>query len=250
MKHALRDALQKISEQKIVPEPKWKFLTKKYALWFLFGTLVFLGSASFSITYDAISQLDWDVYRFVHESSVLYTLSLVPYFWILSIGILLFFAFVDLRKTENGYRYGIGKLSIASIGGVLILGFFFVGIGWGGKWNDLLMKEIPYYQNHLTVTKEAQWMQPDRGLLAGTVQKREDQKIFLTDLSGNSWNVLLTSDTIVRPAVLLQSGERVKIIGSKGSGQNFQAQEIRPWIGRGMMNGNGRMSGGGMMRGE
>lgn len=250
MKHALRDALQKISEQKIVPEPKWRFLSKKYALWCIFGVLVFLGAASLAIAYDAISQLDWDVYRFVRESSVVYALSLVPYFWLVSIGTLLLFAFINLRNTENGYRYGMGKIALASIGGVLILGSVFVWLGWGGQWNAVLMNDVPYYQKHLTVTKEVQWMRPDQGLLAGTIQSVSGDSVVLTDLLGASWDIKLAKETIVRPAVSLQSGEKIKIIGTKKGEGVFEAQEIRPWTGRGMMNGGGRMNGGGTARGE
>lgn len=247
MKDLIKETIEKIKDQGITPEPRWKFLVKKYGMWAGFGVIVLLGAISFSIAFDLLSQLDWDLYRFAHQSAVLYSLSLLPYFWIVIVGILLALAFLDLQKTETGYRYGWLKVSLASIGGIVVVGFVFFLIDLGGKSNTLLVKDIPYYGQHMMMTKEKQWMQPDNGFLSGTLIAINDEKLEINDLNGQKWNVILDDKTLIRPVVNIAKGEIIKIIGLKKDINTFQATEIRPWMGPGMMNGSGIGRSSGMM---
>ncbi len=247
MKDLIKETIEKIKDQGIAPEPRWKYLVKKYGMWAVFGVIILLGAISFSIAFNLLSQLDWDLYRFAHQSAVLYSLSLLPYFWIVTIGILLALAFFDLRKTETGYKYSWLKMSLVSIGGIIVIGFVFFLIGLGGKLNAFLIKDIPYYGQHMMMTKESQWMQPNSGFLSGTLTIISNGKLEINDLNGQKWNVILDEKTLIRPAVNIAKGEMIKIIGSKKDANNFEALEIRPWMGQGMMNGSGAGRSSGMM---
>lgn len=245
MKDLIKETVSKIKRQGIIPEPRWKYLLKKYVLWGLFLAVVIMGAISLSIAVETLGQLDWDLYRFAHQSALSYSLTLLPYFWIIIIGIFLALAFFDLRKTETGYRYGWLKMSLISIGGIIAVGFLFFLVGLGGKFNTLLARDVSYYGKHLMMTKEKQWMQPHSGFLSGTLTVVSGDRLEIIDLNGQKWNVILDEKTIVRPTVRLARGEMIKIIGAKKDVDNFQAIEIRPWMGRGMMmNGSGR----GMMK--
>ena len=247
MKDLIKETIEKIKDQGIAPEPRWKYLVKKYAIWAGFGVVILLGAISFSIAFDLLSQLDWDLYRFAHQSAVLYSLSLLPYFWIVIIGVLLVLAFFDLRKTETGYKYGWLKMSLASIGGIVAVGFVFFLVGLSGKFNALLVRDIPYYGQHMMMTKEKQWMQPDNGFLSGTLTAVYDGKLEISDLNGQNWNVILDNKTLIRPAVNIAKGEMIKIIGLIKDANTFQATELRPWMGQGMMNASGIGRSSGMM---
>lgn len=253
MKDLIKDTVAKIKKQGIAPEPRWRYLLKKYGLWSLFLAVIFLGASSLSIAFEMLWQLDWDLYRFAHQSALIYSLKLIPYFWIILIGAFLVLAFFDLRKTETGYRFGWLKMSVVSIGGIIALSFVFSSVGLGEKLNTILAKDMPYYGRHMMMTKEKQWMQPENGFLAGTLTVIADKELEIIDLNGRKWKVFLDEKTFIRPAAKLAKGEMVKIIGYEGVGNNagnspsyFQAIEIRPWMGPGMMGGSGR----GMMRGN
>ena len=270
MKDLIKETIEKIKDRGIAPEPRWKYLVRKYGMWAIFGVIILLGASSFSIAFNLLSQLDWDLYRFAHQGAVLYSLSLLPYFWIVIIAILLALAFFDLRKTETGYKYGWLKMSLALIGGIIAIGFIFFLIGLGGKFNEFLIKDIPYYGQHMMMTKESQWSKPNSGLLSGTLTAISDDKLEINDLNGQKWNIVLDEKTLIRPAVNMAKGEIIKIIGLKkdkvnaegresalGYVNTFQAIEIRPWMGQGMMNGSGRSNammnnggGRGMMNGN
>lgn len=246
MKDLIKETVGKIKERKIRPQPRWKYLLKKYGVWFAFGVMVVMGAISFSVAFDLLSQLDWDLHRFLNRSAIIYSLSLLPYFWLILIGAFLMLAFFDLRKTETGYRYSWLKISLVSIGGIFALGFVFFLIGLGGQFNNVLVKDIPYYGKHMIMTKQSQWMQPSRGFLAGSLNTISNNKLEVTDLDGNKWNIILDEKTLIRPAVNMRQGERIKIIGIRKDVNNFQAIEIRPWMGQGMMNGLVKGKGGGM----
>lgn len=253
MENLISKTIGEIKKQKIVPVPRWKYLMKKYAIWAVFAGTIFFGAISFSIAFDMLRQLDWDLYRFVHQSALVYSLTLVPYFWIVCIAIFLALAFFDLRKTETGYRYGWFKISLASISGIIIAGAMLSLSGVGNEVNLILKKDIPYYGQHMIMTKEKQWMQPDSGFLAGTLTNISSDKLEIVDLAGQKWNVLLDEQTLIRPAVSFKQGEMIKIIGSKVDKNNFRAIEIRPWMGQGISNGSGvgrgmGNGGAGMMR--
>jgi len=252
MKDLIEKTLREIKKQKIKPAPRWQYLLRKYALWLGFGAMIFLGAISFSVAFEMLNQLDWDLYRFAHQSAILYLLSLLPYFWLIFIGIFLVLAFFDLRKTETGYKYGWLKMSVLSIGGIILLGWFFSLVGLGGKLNTILAKDLPYYGQHLMVTKESQWMNPEKGFLAGTIVLSSESNLQFADLNGKSWNVSLSKETLIRPMANMSQGQMIKIIGTKADSSNFVAIEVRPWMGSGMGAGqrNGMGTGGGGMRGN
>ena len=259
MKSIIDGTIARIKTQGIVPEPRWKYLMKKYGIWSIFFLVVLLGSISFSVAFDMLRQLDWDLYRFSHQSAFLYSFSLLPYFWIAVIAIFLALSFLDLRKTESGYRYGWLKMSLIPIGIMIMTGLLFSSFGIGEKLNARIAKDVPYYGQHMMMTKEMQWMQPDKGFLSGSLATVYTNKLEIIDLNGKAWNIILDEKTLIKPATVIEQGEAIKVIGTKKDADNFHAVEIRPWMGQGMMGSSAEQdrgdrmmngSGGGRMKGK
>jgi hypothetical protein len=249
MENFIQDTIEKIKKQKISPEPKWKYLAKKYFLWFLFAFVVILTAISFSAAFDNASNLDWDLYRFTRQNMAVYFLSIIPYFWIILVALFLIAAFFEIRKTETGYRYSWFKIFSITLGGIGIFVILISSFGLGAKLNSKLAKEVPFYSQHMLVTKESQWMQPEKGFLAGTITSVSGNNLEIDDLNGKDWNIQTDEKTLIRPSVDVSQKEVIKIIGTKQDANNFKADEIRPWTGNGIGKGaNGR--GGGMMRGK
>lgn len=245
MKNLIQETIEKIKEKNIIPESRWKYLLKKYALWVLFGIVVMLASISFLAAYENTRSLDWDLYRFMHQNIFMYIFSILPYFWIILIVVFLAATFFEIRKTENGYRYGWLKIFGIIAGSILAFSIFLSLFGAGGRFHSTLSNNFPYYGRHMVVTKESQWMRPEKGFLAGTITSVSGSKLSLKDLNGENWKVQIEKEALIFPAVDVSRGEIVKIIGKKQDGKNFQANEIRPWTGKGM---RGRGFGNGMMR--
>lgn len=246
MKNLIQDTLEKIKAQKIAPAPRWKYLVREYGLWGALILVIVLSAAALSVAHYSLVSLDWDLYPFLQQSFLRYAFSIFPFFWVIILGLFFLLAFFDLRRTATGYRFNWVQLALIIGGSVLVLGLGMSWVGWGGKLNGRLAKDIPYYGRHMMVMREAQWMQPERGLLAGTIERVTQDALVLIDLEGKKWEIEMNQGVVVRPAVNLSIGEMVKIIGTKKEKNVFKAGEIRPWIGRGMMPGGGRgMMGGG-----
>ena len=264
MKNLIEDTISKIKQQHIAPEPKWKYLTRKYALWALFCLVAVFGAMSLSAAFYLLSSLDWDLYRFMHQNIFSYSLSIFPYFWTAIIGAFIWIAFFDIRKTETGYRLSWLRIALIAIGSTILIGALMSYFGFGKSINDAMVRDMPYYAQHMMVTKESQWSQPEEGLLSGTIIAKTQNELTLTDLQGKKWIIQLNEKTLVRPRADVSVGQMIKIIGKVLGADNFAADEIRPWIGmgQGMMGsyglsgaGNGRSgsmmnnsSGSGMMR--
>jgi hypothetical protein len=244
MKKLIQDTIKKIENQHITPDPRWKHLIKKYGLWFLFAIILIFGAISLSMAFDNYNSLDQDLYPFMHQGRLMYLLSILPYFWIILMAIFLTAAFFGIRKTETGYRYSWPKILLMIVGGIAIFGILMSLFDFGGRFNSRLTKEVPFYSQHMVVTKESQWMQPAKGFLAGTIISVSGKKLEIKDLNDENWNVSIDGGTLVKPSANISSKEIIKIIGKDLGDHNFKAQEIRPWQGKGMMNGANSSPGG------
>lgn len=234
MEKLIAETIGKIKKENIKPEPRWRYLAKKYSAWLSFFAIALVGAAALSTAYFLVSQLDWDLYPATHRRPVFYFLSLLPYLWIILLMILAFLAFFNLRKTENGYRYNFSKIALSVLGCLFVFGLLMVFSGFGEKINGTMARGFPGY-GKLVTTKEAQWSQPEKGLLAGTIKSISEKSIDLEDLEGKEWQVAYGGETIICPSVNLESGKMIKAIGREESSQTFQANEIRPWQGKGKM---------------
>lgn len=243
MKNLIQETIAKIEKNHLTPEPRWKYWLKKYGIWLLFAMGVVLTAVSLMVAFDNANNLDWDLYRFGQQNRLAYIFSILPYFWIILIGIFLATAFWEIRKTETGYRYSWAKILLITLGSVAILGIIIFLFGFGNKLNTKLSKEVPFYGRHMVVTREAQWMKPEKGLLAGTIISISKNELKIQDLKGKKWNVLVDDKTFIKSAVNLTQNEMIKIIGEEIAENNFKAQEIRPWEGKGMGNGGGNRKG-------
>lgn len=260
MKNLIRNTIEKIKKQHLAPEPKWKYLIRKYGVWALFVLVVIFGASSLSAAYYVLTSLDWDLYRFMHQNLFSYSVSIFPYFWAILIGIFMIAAFFDIRRTETGYRFSLLKILLITVGSIIVIGMVMSLLGVGLRVSTMMTDRVPFYGQHMMVTKETQWNNPAEGFLSGTIVSISGNFLALKDLQGKTWNIKLDEETLIRPRANISEGQMIKIIGKQLDDDNFQSIEIRPWtgMGRGMMGGNVRSGNmmnngagrGGMMRGN
>jgi len=245
MKNIIEDTIGRIRKENIHPEPRWRYLAKKYSTWIFFAAVLLIGAAMLAVSYFIATQLDWDLYRAAHRNPIFYSFSILPYFWIIPFAALAFLAFFNLRKTETGYRYDFSRMIMFVFGSLVMAGFLMATFGFGGKINTSAARFFPGYGKFVT-TKESQWSQPENGFLAGTINSVSEYTIDLQDLTGKEWQIDYNKNTDIRPSVTLESGEMIKTIGQKENERTFRASEIRPWQGKGQERGGGGRESGNM----
>jgi hypothetical protein len=224
--------LEKIKENKIEPKPRWQILLKNDVIWSVFGFAVLIGAISFCVILDTISDNDWDIYRYATDSPLQRIILSLPFFWF---GFLLIFwilAFYYYKQTKSGYRFSslriLGLSIIASIFLGATFNFFF---GLGEKVEVTLAERIPFYDivNSHCNNKEV-WMQPEKGLLAGSIVSiTVPESFYLEDFNGASWRVDEGKNIFIKTKSPLTDNEEIKIIGEEESAGVFRALEIRIW---------------------
>lgn len=220
--------VEKIQKDGIKPTSKLKFNAKKILFWFLIIFSVIFGSLAFATMLFLLNDNDWDIYKRLGYTFILKTL---PYFWFICLVLLLIIGEYYYRKTLFGYRYRLLTISGVYITVTILLGLLTFNLGFG-KYIDSLGNNIPAYHN-MMFNKEEIWSHPENGLLFGKIQIIKEDKIQIIDSKNNLWEIDASQAFITNRVNLIQ-GEIIKIIGKIENKNTFIAEEIRPWIGRGM----------------
>lgn len=233
MKNISDEIFKKIKDNNIKPKPRWHFLTKNYFIWLMFGFSVLLGSLTFGIILFMITQLDWDVYHYLGDSFLTTVFISLPYLWLIFFILFIAVAYYNFIHTKRGYRFRFISILFISLIISAILGTGFYYNGFSEKLDNIFLEKIPYYKN-LTYTCENQWMQPQKGLLAGTIGEIElfKNSFKLIDFDSNQWKIDI-NDTLWKGKLTPSTGLKIKLIGEISGENTFKALEIRPWQKRG-----------------
>lgn len=226
-----KDVLAKIKKTGIKPIPKWQFMLKNSFVWGLFVVNLILGAIGFAAVIYLLVNNDavWD---FSLTTNIFqWILLAIPLAWIALTLFFLFVAYYNFKNTEDGYRTSVWSKLLINIGIAVLLGLILYTSGFSARMNRLLSDSIPFYSHTLDMREEV-WMRPEEGLLSGDILSVNEKVIQLKDLEGNEWSIGY-EDATVKYRVVLDVGERIKILGNVLSEKVFEASEIRPWSGPG-----------------
>lgn len=226
-----KNVLAKIKKTGIKPIPKWHFMLKNSFVWGLFVVNLVLGAIGFAVVIYLLVNNDavWD---FSLTTNIFqWILLAIPVAWIALTLFFLFVAYYNFKNTEDGYRTSVWSKLLINIGIAVLLGLILYTSGFSARMNRLLSDTIPFYSHTLDVREEV-WMRPEEGFLSGDILNVNEKVIQLKDLDGNEWSIEYVNAT-VKYRVVLDIGERIKILGSVVSENVFEASEIRPWSGQG-----------------
>ncbi|MCB0634235.1 MAG: hypothetical protein R2824_07635 [Saprospiraceae bacterium] len=233
-----KSIVEKIKAENIKPIPKWYFRTRNLFFLLAFSLSILLGAAAFSVILFSIQQTDFNLIAHLSHSRFELLLGLLPYFWLFALLLFLGVAVFSIQRSEKGYKFTPLRIGSFSIGASILLGTLFF-ISGGGPWlENIFVENIPLVET-IQEKKAKMWMQPEAGLLSGTIDRMDDQTLRLIDFSGGKWEVTYEG-AFIAPVLDLQAGEQIKIVGSLTKKDSFHADEIRPWGGPLNIPGNGR----------
>ena len=232
MKNISEEVFKKIKKENVKPKSYQYFATKNYFIWSLFGISIILGSFAFSMILFMFRQLDWDIYHYLGDSFLKTVFISLPYLWSIFLILFLGVAYYNFIHTKRGYRFRFISILLISLLASVIFGTGLYFNGFSESLESIFSQKIPYY-NKLVYTCEKQWMQPRKGLLAGTITETRISKnsFSLMDFNNQHWEVN-AGNTIWKGKLKPLKGEKIKLMGKMEDETHFIAIEIRPWKGQ------------------
>jgi hypothetical protein len=226
-----KNVLEKIKEEKIQPKPKWIFSVKDLIFWAVFTISLILGSISTSLIIFILRGNDWDLYERLGHGLFKFVLITLPYFWLIFLVIFIVVSYYNFKNTKSGYKYNPSLILLANVLISIFLGSLIYICGLGAILQDSLERKLPPYQM-MFYQRHEMWNSPEKGLVAGVIISFEDKEQFeIMSLERKRWEIL-GEDAVVAPRLILEEGERIKVIGERINIDTFRAEEIRPFIER------------------
>jgi hypothetical protein len=224
--------IEKIKKEKIRPKPKWIFSLHNSILWLTYFIFVLVGAISFSVILFAVQQTDFELLSHMGHSKLELLLSILPFIWLILLIVFILGSLYAIYYSQRGYKFTFSKLIAINVGLSILIGTVFF-IGGGASWfENAFALRTGFYQS-IQKKKEKIWQNPDKGNLAGIIDKVEDGKLEFKDFNNNKWIINIDS-AFVANAVFLEKGEIIKITGHKIDDATFIAKEIYPWGGKEM----------------
>jgi len=223
--------IKNIKDHKIKPKPKWQFMILNIFVWILAVFALFLASLAFSVILFMFIYNDWDAIQYIGGNFISFVFIIIPYFWLICLGLFSLAVFFMIKHTKKGYQYPFWKISLVSIILSVFLGSLFYGLGVGRAIDETLSQKTNIYKKIVNHRKE-HWMNPEDGFLGGKIKSVDPEKFFfLIDFNGHEWKVFY-KDALVMPSCVIQEGRGIRMIGeiiNKENGvKNFKAERILP----------------------
>ncbi len=224
--------LEKIEKEDIKPIGKWSFVLKNSILWTLFVLNIIFGSVGFALSIYLFESSDiLNLVLSVNDFLELLILA-IPTIWLILTILFVVVGYLNFRYTDRGYKISFLKLLLINISTIILLGIGIHSLGVPKNVNKLLAERIPSY-SELTDPRYKVWSRPEQGYLSGSISSlEENDKLILKSFNNTVWRIDVSS-AVVRRAVNLVKGEKIKVRGNTVGEGLFKASEILPWEGRG-----------------
>jgi hypothetical protein len=194
-------------------------------LWVFVGALVAALSVGFAMIVFQARGADFGLFEKLGLSSYQKVAYSIPYFWIAATLAIAAIAYRNYRRTRGGYRTNTRQLVIGTGLVAAALGSIAYAFGIADAVDRAASENIPLY-NAVTPLNVNAWLDPEHGLLSGTVREKDsDESFTLRDAESVLWTVD-ASDAAVPEGFEFHPGDRIKLIGTKTGDDLFKAVEV------------------------
>lgn len=225
--------IDKINQKNIKPIPKWVFKAKYILLWIFYICFISFGAISISLILFSVQQSDFNLLSHIGHGQIEMILTLIPYIWLILLLLLICGSVYAIYNSKKGYKFQITKLIAYNIGLSIVLGILFFLSGGGDILEKTFTSKMGIWES-IEDKKSKIWNNPDEGTLSGKIITYDSLKWSISGLDQKKWEVDIRSAFIAN-SVLIEKGEKVKMIGEITNNKTFKAKEIYPWGGRGHM---------------
>lgn len=226
-KNLANQILNKIKKREIKPKPRWEFLLKDSVIWLLVIFALIIGSFATSVIIYMFDNNQWDLYKEITDSFFAFVFVTLPYFWLIILGIFVYFIYYNFRHTKGGYKYRAYSVIITSIFISIVLGFIFYNMGLAHAIDRVFEQKAPLYRQVIN-NRKIIFTKPERGILPGRVIKIISPEEFkLIDLHSREWQIIKHEMIIGLP---VKEGQSLILLGEKVTDDIFIAENIRPFM--------------------
>jgi len=226
-KKTANSIMEKIEKDHVVLKPRWSFLLKNYTFWTLGSVALLVGGAASSVIIFTLVNSDFDVYRYLNGSGLSYIFMILPYAWFIFFTLFIVVAYYNIKHTKHGYRYKLRTVVLTALVASVILGFVFYYFGFSHAIDSSFGKHFPGQKPFLE-KKQQMLVQPEKGLLAGTITSVDEEDSFeFEDFKGKKWTI--ASNYLQDPhKSFLEKFSDVIIVGEIMENNIFKACSLRP----------------------
>jgi hypothetical protein len=223
-----KKVLEQIRKEAIRPEAQWRFLLRRSLLWIGIALAAGIGAWSLSMLLFPLLSLGLDLPRgdWPHFFLPL-LLRPVPLIWLVFAAVFITVATFEFRRIGRGYRHRVAVIALGILTLVIILSGVFHTLRINEASERGFRRNLPPY-GASSPAPEDFWFRADNGFLMGTVLSEKTDGFLLTDPDGETWSIVVTPRTDIRPRTNLGIDEDVKIVGDQIDEDLFEADEILP----------------------
>jgi hypothetical protein len=220
--------LERIRAQHLKPLSKGYFKARNTAFWSLVATFIAALGVGFGMIIYSIRSTDLALLAKLELTTSQKVLFSFPIFWILACATVAVIAFINLRKTRQGYKVSARQFAVIAVLVAVGAGSILYALNVAQYLSNVASNTIPLYDT-VVAPNTNRWLDPDHGLLSGTIRSRDsDESFTVRDAESALWYVTGTG-ILIPNGYRMQGGERIKIIGKRTGDDTFTAREIYPW---------------------
>ncbi len=222
--------LSRIESEEIKPDPRWQFVLKEDMFWTIWTLSVLIGAGAVIGIMYRLDNSGFKYYEITHDSFISFFYDALPILWIVVLGAIITLSYVNIRKTNKGYRYPLWLILCASVGASSVLGNILYIAGAGPIIDREISERFPAHRSIFMLESE-KWIKPEKGLLAGDVFEFDEelQIAKIKDFLGKEWTVE-TGGLFPNDIENLLLPGKIRIVGLPAtSTDTFYACFILPW---------------------
>ncbi|HUZ92705.1 MAG TPA: hypothetical protein VNG29_01770 [Candidatus Paceibacterota bacterium] len=150
MSETSKKVIEEIHERQVTHRPKWHFLIKNISVWVSLAAAVFFGALSLSIE-ESVIEKGGGVRSLLGPGALRSLFQGVSLLWIVFTVLFIVLAFLNLRLTREGYRYGRWWVVLGIFLVVVTFGLLFYQEGIGDRAESTIEHNSFYHDNFLPI---------------------------------------------------------------------------------------------------
>lgn len=222
----IKNIINKIKAENIVPESKLKLSFKSYLFWAIWLGMLVLSALFFSLIILSFLDIRLEFFHYLKLGRFFRIIFMsLPLFWLGFSILALTSGVLALRKTKRGYRYS--SIFVTSLGLLIItiIGSFFHFFQTNRQFEKNLIGMMPNQRGMMFPAGE-RWNHPEDGLLGGEIGTVFEDYFWLKTFHDEQWKIVYTKDTKLETGGLITTGNQVGVIGEKIDEGIFKAKFI------------------------